>query len=218
MLRLLLLVRSTPAKYMKSRLLVSSVGLASALVFGLAACNDPNQAITPEAVLADTLTVFALTGTPPSFPSGYQAASGAVTRADGNFNFDIAFDIDAARNVIVYPQKLVGVPCVIGAPNCGGALGAKPVGLQRITVAFDSLTRAPASNYVFDSSFVVTPGQSLVMQVQSANDCSFSFSTILYTKFIVDSVDVPRRAIHFRAVHDPNCGYRTLVAGAVPKN
>jgi hypothetical protein len=54
--------------------------------------------------------------------------------------------------------------------------------------------------------------------VQSAADCSFSFSTILYTKFVVDSIDVARRAIYFRAVHDPNCGYRNLVAGAVPKN
>jgi hypothetical protein len=203
---------------MKSRLLVSSAGLASALAFGLAACSDPNQAITPSTVVADTLTVFALTGTSPSFPSGYLAASGAVTRADGNFNFDVAFDIDAARNIVVYPQKLVGVPCVVGALNCGGALGAKPVGLQRITVPFDSLTRAPASNYVFDSSFVVTPGQGLVMQVQSSADCSFSISSILYTKFVVDSIDAARRAIYFRAVHDPNCGYRTLIPGAVPKN
>lgn len=203
---------------MKSRLLVSSAGLASALAFGLAACSDPNQAITPSTVLADTLTVFALTGTSPSFPSGYLASSGAVTRADGNFNFDIAFDIDAARNIVVYPQKLVGVPCVVGALNCGGALGAKPVGLQRITVAFDSLTRAPASNYVFDSSFVVTPGQGLVMQVQSSAECSLSLATILYTKFVVDSIDAARRAIYFRAVHDPNCGYRTLIPGAVPKN
>lgn len=203
---------------MKSRLLVSFVGLASALSFGLVACSDPNQTIAPSAVLADTLTVFALSGTSPSFPSGYLASSGAVTRADGNFNFDVAFDIDPARNVVVYPQKLVGVPCVVGARNCGGALGAKPVGLQRITVAFDSLTQAPATKYEFDSSFVLTPGQGLVMQVQSSADCSFSFSTILYTKFVVDSIDVARRAVYFRAVHDPNCGYRNLVAGAVPKN
>src|SRR3954451_7824630 len=119
---------------MKSRPLVLSAGLASALSFGLIACSNPNQTVPPSAVLADTLTVFALTGTSPSFPSGYLASSGAVTRADGSFNFDVAFDIDPARNVVVYPQKLVGVPCVVGALNCGGALGGKPVGIQRITV------------------------------------------------------------------------------------
>jgi hypothetical protein len=203
---------------MKSRLLVLSAGLASAFSFGLVACSDPNQTITPSAVVADTLTVFALSGTSPSFPSGYLASSGAVTRADGSFNFDVAFDIDPARNVVVYPQKLVGIPCVAGAVNCGGAAGSKPVGLQRIAVPFDSLTQAPATKYVFDSSFVLTPGQGLVMQVQSSTDCSFSFSSILYTKFVVDSIDAARRAIYFRAVHDPNCGYRNLIAGAVPKS
>jgi len=203
---------------MKSRLLVSSVGLASALTFGLGACSDPNQGITISPVIADTLTVFALTGTSPSFPAAYLASSGAVTRADGNFNFDVAFDIDPSRNIVIYPQRLVGVPCILGALLCGGSAGAKPVGLQRITVAFDSLERAPGSNYQFDSSFVLTPGQGLVMQVQSSSECQFSFSTVLYTKFVVDSIDVTRRAIYFRAVHDPNCGYRNLVIGAVPKN
>ena len=132
---------------MKSRLLVSSVGLASPSSFGVSACNDPNATSYPPIRSSPIpLTVFALTGTPPSFPAAFLASSGAVTRADGSFNFDVAFDIDPSNKVIVYPQKLVGVPCVVGALNCGGALGAKPVGLQRITVAFDSLTarRPPA--------------------------------------------------------------------------
>jgi hypothetical protein len=203
---------------MKSRLLVSSVGVASAVVFGLSACNDPNSTTNVLPVFADTLQVFALTGTPPSFPAAFLASSGAVTRADGSFNFDIAFDIDASNSVVIYPQKLVGVPCIIGALNCGGALGAKPVGLQRIKVAFDSLQRAPADGYQFDSTFTMTPGQALVMQVQSSSECQFSFSTIMYSKLVIDSVNTGRRAIFFRSVNDPNCGYRNLVPGAVPKN
>ena len=203
---------------MKSRLLVSSVGLASLVVFGASGCNDPNTATNVLPVIADTLQVFALTGTPPSFPAAFLASSGAVTRADGSFNFDIAFDIDPSNNVIIYPQKLVGVPCIVGALNCGGALGAKAVGLQRLKVPFDSLLRAPASGYQFDSTFTMTPGQALAMQVQSSSECQFSFSTIMYSKIAIDSVDAGRRAIFFRSVNDPNCGYRNLVAGAVPKN
>ena len=203
---------------MKSRLLVSSVGLASAIAFGVSGCNDPNSTNNVIPVFADTLTVFALTGTPPSFPAAFLASSGAVTRADGSFNFDIAFDIDASNQVIIYPQKLVGVPCVIGALNCGGALGAKRVGLQRLTVPFDSLQRAPANGYQFDSTFTMKPGQGLVMQVQSSSECQFSFSTIMYSKIVIDSVNIGRRAIFFRAVNDPNCGYRNLVPGAIPKN
>lgn len=207
MLRLLQLVRSPSAFAMKSRLKALTAGLLSAVGAGLAACNDPNNiSLTP--VFADTLTLWALSGTSPSFPSAYLASSGAITRADGSFNFDVAFDIDAANKIVVYPQRLVGVP--LGGP--------KPVGLQRITGTFDQLTRAPSSGYVFDSTFVVTPGQGLVMQVQSSNECLAFISSVRYTKFVVDSIDAARRLIFFRAVHDPNCGYRTLVAGSVPKN
>ena len=203
---------------MKSRLLVSSFGFASIIALGTSACDNPNQTDNIIPVIADTLTVFALTGTPPSYPAAFLASSGAVTRADGSFNFDIAFDINPSNKVIIYPQKLVGVPCVLGALNCGGAAGAKVVGLQRITVAFDSLERAPASGYQFDSTFVMTPGDGLVMQVQSQNECSLSFSTIMYSKIVIDSIDTNRRAIFFRSVNDPNCGYRNLVPGVKPKS
>ncbi len=202
---------------MKFRQFVSSVGLA-AVVFGVSACDDPNATTNLISVVADTLTVYALTGTPPSYPAAFLASSRAVTRADGSFNFDVAFDINASNEVLVYPQKLVGVPCVVGALNCGGALGGKPVGLQRITVPFDSLERAPTAGYQFDSTFALTPGQGLVMQVQSASECPLSFSTVMYSKFIVDSIDTGRRSIYFRSVNDPNCGYRSLVPGAKPVN
>lgn len=190
---------------MKSRLFVVAAGLA---IVGAAACKDPNASATISPVAADTLTVWALTGTSPSFPSAYLASIGAVTRADGNFSFDVAFDIDATGKIVVYPQRLVGVPLS----------GPKPVGLQRITGTFESLERAPNSGYVFDSTFTVTPGQGLVMQVQSANECLAYFSSIRYTKFVVDSINTARREVYFRAVHDPNCGYRNLIPGAVPKN
>jgi len=202
---------------MKFRQLVSSVGI-SAVVVGVCACDNPNSTTTLISVVADTLQVFALTGTPPSYPAAFLASSGAVTRADGSFNFDVAFDITPSNEVLVYPQKLVGIPCVAGALNCGGTAGGKPVGLQRVTVAFDSLERAPAAEYQFDSTFTLTPGQALVMQVQSASACPLSFSTVMYSKFVIDSIDTVRRSIYFRSVNDPNCGYRSLVAGATPKN
>ena len=219
MLRLPPHLRSARFPVMKSRLSrLPAALLIFAFVAGLAACDDPNETDFLEQVQADTATVYALNGTSPSFPSGYRSASGAVTRADGNFNFDIAFDIDAANKVVVYPQRFVGVPCIVGAPNCGGVLGAKRVGLQRLTVAFDALDRASNGGYVFDSTFVLSPGEGLAMQVQDGQDCSLFISTVHYSKLVIDSIDTNRRAIYFRAVNNPNCGYRSLVAGAVPKN
>lgn len=206
------------AQFMKFRQLATSVGLGAAVSFGASACDNPNTTDNLVAVIADTLTVYALSGTPPSYPAAFLASSGAVTRADGGFNFDVAFDINASNQVVVYPQKLVGVPCVVGALNCGGAAGGKPVGLQRVTVAFDSLTRGPTAGYQFDSTFTLTPGQSLAMQVQSASECPLSFSTVSYSKFVIDSIDITRRAIYFRSVINPNCGYRSLVPGEKPKS
>ena len=52
---------------MKFRQLVSCVGLG-AVVFGASACDNPNTTATLISVIADTLQVFALTGTPPSYP------------------------------------------------------------------------------------------------------------------------------------------------------
>lgn len=193
---------------MKSPLPRLSAAVACLFAVALAACDDPNENTNLGSVFADTLTVYALTGTSPSFPSGYLASQGAVTRADGNFNFDVAFDINSANKVVVFPQRFVGVPLE----------GPKPVGLQRIPIPFDSLTRAPAGGYVFDSTFVVSPGEGLVMQVQSISDCQLYLSAVHYTKFVIDSIDAARRAVFFRTVHDPNCGYRSLVAGVVPKN
>jgi hypothetical protein len=190
---------------MKFRLafLAAAVGAS-----GAAACNDPNENINLLTVVADTLTVYALTGTAPSFPSGYYSATGAVTRVDGTFNFDIAFDINAQNEVVVYPQRLIGV----------SAVGAKPVGIQRLTVPFEDLGRAPSSGYAFDSSFVVTPGEGLILQVQASAECSIYFSVLRYTKLVVDSIDASRRAVFFHTVHNPNCGYRSLIPGEVPRN
>ena len=194
---------------MTSRLRILAMVAAGALA--VSACDDPNEDILRNEVIADTLTVFALTGTPPAFPAAYNASIGAVTRADGNFNFDIAFDLEGASRVVIYPQRLVGIP---GNP----LIASKPVGLQKLTVPFDQLTRAPSSGFAFDSALVLAPGEGAVMQVQDIVTCQFQFSTVLYTKFVIDSVDVQRRAIYFRAVHDPNCGFRSLVPGETPRN
>ena len=100
--------------------------MTAGIAFGAAACNDPNENTGLLPTAADTLTVYALTGTAPSFPSGYRSVDGAVTRVDGSFNFDIAFDINAEGAVVIYPQRLVGV----------SAVGAKPVGIQRFFTEF----------------------------------------------------------------------------------
>jgi len=73
--------------------------------------------------------------------------------------------------------------------------------------------------YHLDTCFSpLAPGEAIVVQVQTTVDCPFAFSTLRYTKLVVDSLDAFRRAVYFHSVHNPNCGYRSLVPGEVPRN
>ena len=77
------------------------------VVSGLNACGDPTslQASLPTTV--DTLSVFALSGTPPTYPSGISILARQTVRVDASALFDVALDINAAGNPVIYPVKLV---------------------------------------------------------------------------------------------------------------
>jgi hypothetical protein len=51
----------------------------------------------------------------------------------------------------------------------------------------------------------------------ASDACQYSLASQLYAKLVVDSVASTRRQIYFRAVRDPNCGFRSLQPG-VPKS
>src|SRR3954471_13161466 len=122
---------------MKARL---SLLAAISAVAGLNACGDPTnlQASLPTSV--DTLSVFALTGTPAAYPSGLAILQGQPVRVDGVASFDVAFDITPGGDAIMYPVKLV-----VAAPGT-----SRPVGLQRVAGIFDSIKAAPSAGYELD--------------------------------------------------------------------
>src|SRR6266480_4122234 len=129
-----------------------------------------------------------------------------VVILSGFGNFDIAFDIDANGNTIIYPVKLV-----VSSPG-----GARPVGLQRVATVFDSLAEAPKTGYQSDSSYVLTPGQTLVVQSAHNNSgdlCQFAVNPNIYAKIAVDSVNLASRTVFLRMGLDPNCGFRSFATG-----
>ncbi|MEO5903055.1 MAG: hypothetical protein ABIQ55_03495, partial [Gemmatimonadaceae bacterium] len=109
-----------------------------ASAFGMSACGDPQGIRAQLPTIQDAYTVFALTGTPASFPSGINTYVRSAVRVDGNANFDVAFDLDATGKVLMYPvQKVVTT-----------LTGGRQVGLKKVTGTFDANTIAPSGTYL----------------------------------------------------------------------
>jgi hypothetical protein len=187
---------------MKARIAVIAAGLSAALI---SACGDPTGLTASLLNTVDTLSVFALSGTPPDFPSGIAFLSRQSVHVDGFALFDVAFDINADGNVVIYPVKLV-----VASPS------ARPVGMQKLAQVFDSVAEAPKTGYQSDSAFVALPGETIV--VQSAHNggadlCQFAINPNIYAKLAVDSVALSSRTIYLRMGLDPNCGFRSFEEG-----
>lgn len=189
---------------MKARLAIIATMCA---VVVLNACGDPTSLQAHTATSVDSLYVFALTGTPPTYPSGVSIIARQAVRVDGFGGFDVAFDINASGNAVVYPVKMVVV-----TPG-----GSRQIGLVKIPASFERILEAPQAGYEKDSSFVLAPGETLVVQAPHNNGsqdiCSFALSPYLYAKIGVDSVNLASRTIYFHLGLDPNCGFRSFASG-----
>jgi hypothetical protein len=177
--------------------------VASALV--LSACGSGTGIIASLPTVQTSYTVFALTGTSASAPSGLNTYFQSTERVDGNANFDVAFDLDAAGNVLIYPvQKVVS-----------SISQSRQVGMRKVAGTFDALTVAPTGNY-FDSTVVAKKGDVVVIQSLRnglSDVCQFDISPYIYSKLGVDSVAIDTKSIFVTVVLDPNCGFRSFATG-----
>jgi hypothetical protein len=183
---------------------------AACAVTLLSACGDDNLFDAQVPTVQDVYTLFALTGTPPAYPSALDTYFRTPVRVDGAGAFDVAFDLDPTGKVIIYPVKLV----------VRALSGERRIGLMKVPGLFDEVTSAPKGTYQTDSAVVVSPGEVVVIEAQrniSGDACQFALSPNIYTKLIVDSVAVATRTITLQTVMDPNCGFRSFESG-IPKN
>jgi hypothetical protein len=189
---------------MKARFAVVAAISAVAV---LNACGDPTsiQASLPTSV--DSLSVFALSGTPAAYPSGISIVGRQPVRVDGFANFDVAFDINADGKAVIYPVRLV-----VASPG-----GSRPVFLQKVAGTFESVTAAPKTGFEGDTALVMLPGE--VVLAQSAHNngngdlCQFALNPNIFAKFAIDSVSLASRIIYLKMGVDPNCGFRSFVTG-----
>ena len=188
---------------MKARLAVLAT---LCVVVVLNACGDPTNLKANSFNSVDTLFVFALSGTPPTYPSGVSIVGRSAVRVDGFAGFDVAFDINASGKAVIYPVRLV-----VTSPG-----GSRPVGLQKAAGSFETVLEAPSTGYETDSSLVLAPGETVVIQSahNGTNDiCQYALSPYLFAKIAVDSVNLASRTIYLQLGLDPNCGFRSFASG-----
>jgi hypothetical protein len=186
---------------MRSLPRVSVFVTAAALV--LSACGDvPGLPAALYPNRTDSLvSVYALTGTPVTSPSGYLIVDRRVVRTDViNAVFDFVFDIDTLGRAMLFPT---------GAVKLGRQSGA-----QRMSVDFDSLRYAPSGGYQVDSAIVLTVGSVVALHSRSVQ-CSFDYQPVhnYFAKLVVLDINATERRIDLRILTDINCGYRGLEPG-----
>ena len=182
-----------------------------ACAFAAAACGDPFAIKAPYQTVTDSFAISALTRTPTNARSLWRIGDFLRYRLDSiGSPFDLGFDVDAAGRIIVYPARTIAVP------PPGTLVTAPTVGLQFTADAYASLDRAPLSGYKTDTAIVVTRGQTVFVRTTS-NYCALQASrtggTLLYAKFIVDSIDTVNRLLLIRSTIQPSCNFRSFASG-----
>jgi hypothetical protein len=182
--------------------------LFTLLIASLAAgaCEDPFATTASAEVRIDSFVVYAASGTPVNVPAAFSLLLFTPVRLEPTYNFDVVFDIDDAGNVVLIPVTLAG----------GAVTADRSVGLQRIVGAYDDMTRAPADVYEYDYTLALAPTEGAVIQVKTSA-CADQASELIYAKLQIKTVDPATRVLAFRISYNPNCGYRSFLAG-LPTN
>jgi len=181
------------------------------LAASTAACGDDELFRAAFSNSAETtFQVYALTGTPPHLPTAFSVARFDTLRVDSiafGQPFDIAFDIAPDGRVVLYPLRTLGQATV-----------GKRIGIRVDSAAFASIERAPVRGYVRDSIVTVPVGRTVIIETQTTDCSPYSISQNIYAKIAIDSAIAAERRIKFRAIGNPNCGFRSLRPSILPKD
>ena len=180
-------------------------------IFGsAAACGNLTKPKAQTENSTDTLTVYALNGTPVSAPVGIWLFGRTSSVISSNFDFDLAFDIDPSSGATtLYTVRYIA----------GTLSGAHSVAIQRYSGGFDALTKAPSTGYITDSLFTTKVGDVFAISTSDPSACSFSiYSSVIYGKLEVLDIDPTARSVKTRFTVDPNCGFFSLIPSGIPKD
>ncbi|KPJ93002.1 MAG: hypothetical protein AMS18_06220 [Gemmatimonas sp. SG8_17] len=170
-------------------------------VWGLSAC-DSSGGLFPASVpnVIDTVTLYALRGTPLTVPSAFDIIYGESARTEKGEVFDFAFDIDSAGNPLILPAGVLGL-----APEAG---------ILPSEESFEAIDRAPDRDYTVDSTFTVSTGDVFIARSRNSSVlCTYLGSLPRYGKFHVLALDAQERSVTLEFLVNSNCGFRSLEPG-----
>ena len=182
-----------------------SFAIIAAAVLG---CSDPfaPQASVPPIEGHPVLTAF--TGSRVNDESGlYVTTMDATEVREGGY--DAVFDLTADGRVVIYPATSIAL--------CNGCV----LGIAPGDAPFEQMFIAPQQRdgpYRYNTPDTLAVGEPVYLVTKNVN-CNLSniATTDVYAKLVVDSVKVAERRIYFHGVADPNCGFRELKLGEIPK-
>lgn len=173
--------------------------VAVALAVGVPGCSD---SILPAPIytnFVDTVTLYALDGTPVATPSGYNIVGRNAVRTDLTSTFDFAFNFDTLGRAVLIPAPVLHV---------GTSAGLQ----EQLSATFEGLTIAPGGTYITDRAMVVV-SNSVVVGRSRLVTCNPIGNLYHYAKIRVLAVDLVARTIRFEILANVNCGYRSLEPG-----
>lgn len=191
-----------------SRLL--AVAFIAPLAVAVAACGDPLRITASEPVFIGEMSLYPLSTAPPTYPAAINTPFAVTVPVDAAGNFDVALDINAQGQIVVYPVRSILTPLI----------GAHRVGLRKATGTFDQLLSAPTGDYQSDTATTLGIGEVLVIEAERVrgNDfCSFALSRNIYSKLAVEAVNPSTGIISLRFAVNPNCGFRSFEEG-IPRS
>lgn len=172
---------------------------ACAVALSVAGCGTSTG--LPAAVIdntVDTISLYALDGTPLPAPSGYYLPTKSVVRTDRLSSFDFAFNITPAGQAVLLPTGPLGL--------------GRSSGIQVQSLGFDAVTVAPTTAYVDTAAVPLDSGMVAVVHSRAAT-CSIGIVVFYYGKIEVLRIDPVARRVDLQVLVDQNCGYRGLAPG-----
>lgn len=142
-----------------------------------------------------------------------------ISLEDGDLRDASAFDVTGPEPVRT--DQTPGWDFAVARAEGGGLVfaprnvllgGSSAAGLQRVQSPFDELEAAPEGGYVTDETVPVDSGA--VYAVRSRRDPAVTVNCFRFLKLEVLSVDRSGGLVTVRYLGNPNCGRRTLRAGA----